>query len=180
MRLFPSALVVMAIGLMACEARPPVHWGQGGTRLDIPRARWTRSGHLIDIMNDGRVLTDGEHAFSLDVAGRVFDPAGEPIALLEDDGKLVGKDDAALGRIGVQNAALPGQEVAWLALSDRGEVVLFDGEGDTHPDGGWEGCGPAVRACTLVTHLVALKESQREQSGPSVSVGIGFGMVVGP
>jgi hypothetical protein len=180
MRLFPSALVVMAFGLMACEPRPPLHWGQGGTRLDIPRARWTRGGHLIDIMNDGRVLIDGEHTFSLDVAGRVFDPEGEPIALLEDDGHIVGKDEAALGRIGIQNAALPGRDVAWLALSDKGEVVLFDNDGDGHPDGGWESCGAAVRTCTLVTHLIALKESLQEQNSPSVSVGIGFGMMVVP
>jgi hypothetical protein len=120
-----------------------------------------------------------DHAcYALD---RVFDPDGEPIALLQNDGSLVGKDDAVLGRIGIQNAALPGRDVAWLSLSDHGEVLHFDADGDTRPDGGWEGCGAAVRACTLVTHLVSLKESPREpNSGPSVGIGIGVGVVVGP
>jgi hypothetical protein len=135
-------------------------------------------------MPDGRVLADGEHVFSIDVAGRVFNPDGDAVGVLQDDGRFLGKDDVLLGRIGIRNAALPGKTVAWLALSEQGEVLHFSEEGDSQPDGGWEGCGAAVRACTLVTHLIALSESERGSHGgmygPTFGIGIGFGMVVAP
>jgi hypothetical protein len=181
---FPAALFLVALALAGCEPRPPANWAQGGARLDIPRARWTRGGHLLDIMPDGRVLADGEHVFSIDVAGRVFNPDGDPIGVLQDDGRLIGKDNAALGRIGVRNAALPGKNVAWLALSEQGEVVHFDQEGASLPDGGWEGCGAAVRSCTLVSHLIAFAEIERATHGgmygPGIGFSVGFGMVVAP
>jgi hypothetical protein len=181
---FSHGALFMAVALIACEARPPASWVQGGSRLDIPRARWTRGGHLFDIMPDGRVLSDGEHIFSVDSAGRVFDPDGDPVGVLQADGRLLGKDDVLLGRIGIRNAAFPGKDVAWLALSERDEVVHFDQDGDSHPDGGWEGCGAAVRTCTLVSHLISLSETERgphaSMYGPTIGIGIGFGVVVGP
>src|SRR5262252_9258515 len=97
-----AAAFLVAIALAGCEPRPPANWVQGGARLDIPRARWTRSGHLFDIMPDGKVLSDGGHVFSLDAAGRVFNPDGDPIGVLQDDGRLVGRDNVALGRIGIR------------------------------------------------------------------------------
>jgi hypothetical protein len=183
MRLSRGALIV-AMVLGACEAHPPANWVQGGSRLDIPRARWTRGGHLFDIMPDGRVLADGEHLFSIDTAGRVFDPDGDPEAVVQDDGRLLGKGDVLLGRIGIRNAALPGKTVAWLALSEEGQVLHFTQEGEGRPDGGWEGCGAAVRACTLVTHLIALSESERSSHGgmygPTFGISVGFGVIVAP
>jgi hypothetical protein len=180
----PRFLLVILVGLAACEARPPANWVQGGSRLDIPRARWTRSGHLIDIMPDGQVLADGEHVFSLDPAGRIFELDNDPIAVLQADGRLLGKDDVLLGKIGIRNAAPPGKDVAWVAVSEQGEVLHFDPDGEGHPDGGWEGCGGAVRACTLVTHVISLSESRRYGAhpgfyGPSVGVGMGVGLGAG-
>jgi hypothetical protein len=176
-----SCAVVIAAGVLGCQARPPASWVQGGARLEIPRARWTRGGHLIDIMPDGRVLADGEHVFSVDAAGRVFDPDGDPIGVLAADGRLLGNNNAILGKIGVYNAAPPGREVAWLALSEQGEVLHFDRDGDKHEDGGWEGCGAAVRTCTLVTHVISLSERRyAPHPGPSIGIGVGFAMVVAP
>ncbi|HEY3594960.1 MAG TPA: hypothetical protein VGL13_13845 [Polyangiaceae bacterium] len=135
-------------------------------------------------MPDGRVLSDGKHIFSVDTAGRVFDPDGDPLAVLQADGRLLGKENALLGRIGIRNASLPGKDVAWLALSEQDEVLRFNQDGESRSDGGWESCGGAVRACTLVTHLVALSETELEPHGsvygPTIGIGIGFGMVVAP
>ena len=173
------------LALAACHAQPPPNWAQGGSPLDIPRARWTRGDKLIDIMPDGKVLGDGEHLFTIDHAGRVYQPDLEPVAVLQADGRLVGKDEAVLGKIGLRNSSPPGKDIAWLSIGDRGEVVRFDPDGDAHTDGGWVGCNPSIRACTLATHIVTLVESRWRRSpmyGPSVGVGIGvgFGMVVPP
>jgi len=169
----------------ACAAHPPPNWASGGSSLEIPRARWTRDGeHLFDIMPDGRVLADGEHVFTIDRAGRVYEPDNDPVAVLQPDGRLLGKDEAMLGKIGIRNASPPGREIAWLTVGERGEVVHFDEDGDAHPDGYFQGCGPAVRACTLTAHMVALVEARRRSHrgyyGPPIGIGIGFGMVVAP
>jgi hypothetical protein len=180
---FWSWAMPFALVLAACQTRPPANWAQGGSPLDIPRARWTRENRVIDIMPDGKVLADGEHLFTLDRAGRVYEPDNDPIAVLQPDGQLVGTGDTSLGKIGLRNASLPGKAVAWLSLGDQGDVQRFDPEGDPHPDGAWAGCGASVRACTLTTHIITLVESRRPRGygyGPSVGIGIGFGMVVAP
>ena len=160
----------------ACQAHPPIHWAQGGSRIDIPRARWTRGDWAIDLMPDGRVLANGDHLFTLDIAGRVFDRDNDPIALLEPDGRVVGKNDAPLGQIGLRNASPPAANVAWLSIDEGGQVVRFDPEGYPHADGVWQGCGPALRTCTLATHLIAVAETR---SGRGARVGVGLGMGVG-
>jgi hypothetical protein len=172
------------LALAACHASPPPNWAQGGSPLDIPRARWTRGDKVIDIMPDGRVLGDGEHMFTMDRAGRVYQPDNEPVAVLEPDGRLVGKDDALLGKVGVRNSSPPGKDVAWLSINEHGQVVRFDPDGEAAGDGGWVGCEPAIRACTLTTHIVALVESRWRRRSPmygpgvGVGIGVGFGMVV--
>jgi hypothetical protein len=181
---FWSWAVPLALFTGACQTRPPANWVQGGSPLDIPRARWTRGGHLIDIMPDGKVLADGELLFMVDRAGRIYEPDSDPIAVLQADGLLLGKGDASLGKIGLRNASLPGKEVAWLSLGDQGEVVHFDPDGDAHPDGAWSGCGPAIRTCTLTTHIITFVETRAPRHGgmygPSgVGIGIGF-MVIAP
>jgi hypothetical protein len=129
----------------------------------------------VDILPDGRVIVDGDFWLSLDRAGRLFEADGDPIALLEPDGYLVGRDDRNLGRVGLRNASLPGRSTAWLSMNERGEVTRFDEDGAPHPLGIWVGCGAEVRTCTLVTHLVAvLMESRRPQVTFGVGVGVGF------
>jgi hypothetical protein len=180
-----SWAVPLALFLGACQTRPPANWAQGGSPLDIPRARWTRGSRIIDIMPDGKVLADGEHMFTVDRAGRIYETDNDPIAVLQADGQLVGTGDTSMGKIGLRNASLPGKQIAWLSLGEQGEVQRFDPDGEPHPDGTWAGCGPAIRACTLTTHIIALVESRRRGSGygtygPSVGIGFGFGMVVAP
>ena len=171
---------VLAGALTACQAHPPAHWVQGGSRLDIPRARWSSGQGVVDLMPDGKVLGDGDHLFTIDVAGRVFARDNDPIALLEMDGRLVGKDETSLGLVGLRNASPPGVEFAWLTIDDTGTVVRFDPEGGPHPDGVWSGCGPALRTCTLVTHVIALVQTGgRRQSRVHVGVGMGVGMGAG-
>jgi hypothetical protein len=122
--------------------------------------------------------------FTMDRAGRVYQPDNEPVAVLEPDGRLVGKDDALLGKVGVRNSSPPGKDVAWLSINEHGQVVRFDPDGEAAGDGGWVGCEPAIRACTLTTHIVALVESRWRRRSPmygpgvGVGIGVGFGMVV--
>ena len=136
------------------------------------------------MMPDGKVLSDGHLLFSMDRAGRIFEPNNDPIAVLQVDGRLIGKDDVLLGKVGLRNSSPPGREVAWLSVSEAGEVQRFDPEGELHPDGAWTGCGPAIRACTLTTHVITLAETRRPRSrgyyGPPVGIGVGFGLVVAP
>jgi hypothetical protein len=179
----PGWVILPALTILACHSQPPPNWEQGGSPIEIPRARWTRGDKLIDIMPDGHVLGDGEHLFTIDRAGRVYQPDHEPIAVLQPDGRLVGKDNTVLGKIGLRNSSAPGKQVAWVAIGDRGEVLRYDPDGDARVDGAWTGCEPAVRSCTLTTHIIALVETQSRRSpiyGPGVGVGIGvgFGMVV--
>ena len=158
-----------------CSASPPAHWAQGGAPLAIGRARWERGADTVDITDDGRVLVDGDHMWTIDASGRVMDPDRDPVALLFQDGQLVGNDNDSLGRVGVENASAPGSGEAWLSLLPSGQVVFYDPEGERRAGGGWAGCqGPVYRTCTLVTHLVRLREwRNRSRGGLILGVGIG-------
>lgn len=173
----PLAFGIAAILVLAgCSATPPPRWAEGGAALEIQRAHWQRRGESVDLLEDGRVFVGGEHLFSVDRAGRVFEPDGEPMGVLQPDGLLIGRGDRALGHIGMANAALPGVQTAWLTLGPEGEVIRYADDGERLSDGIWTGCGRALRACTLTTHIVALEEVRRR---PRVSVGIGIGVGFG-
>lgn len=173
-RLFAFALTLLA----GCVPHPPAHWAVGGADVDIPAARWARPDASVDIQPDGKILVDGEHYATLDRAGRVYDADGQPIALLEPDGRVTGPDDASLGFVGRASASLPGATTAWIALQPTGDVLRFDPEGAPSPMGRWMGqCGATARTlqvCTLVTHLLLVKQ----QSGPRIGIGFGFGVGV--
>lgn len=176
----PVALSSLLLALTACTATPPVRWAEGGARLDPVRARWVRPDMQVDLMPDGQVLIDGEEAFVVDGAGRVFDPEHEPIALLEPDGRLVGAGDRALGTVGSMHAARPRERTAWLTVARSGQVIGYGPEGERMGLGRWVGCRASARAhqaCTLVTHLLMLRahEASREAG---VSFGIGIGVSV--
>ena len=108
----------------------------------------------------------------------------DPIAVLQVDGNVLGKDDQSLGKVGVRNASLPGHDVAWLSIGEQGEVTHFDANGNPVSEGTWTGCGAAIRACTLTTHLQGLGEMRRGSTsgvyGPTVGIGVGLGLVVMP
>ena len=128
------------------------------------------------MLEDGRVYVEGVHRLTLDRAGRVFEPDGEPVAVLQPDGYLIGPDEKAMGRIGMANASLPGRSTAWVSIGPQGEVIRYADDGERLADGIWTGCGAAVRACTLVSHIVGFVELERR---PRVSVGIGIGVGFG-
>lgn len=170
-----SALRIGALGLLmtACHPAPPPRWAEGGATLILPKARWQRDGDVIEISPTGEVLEDGDVVFVLDRVGRIVDEDREPIALLLPSGALSGNDAVDLGQVGRANASPPTRAYAWLSLRADGAVLRFDVDGDRTADGHWEGCGgSALRTCTLVTHLIALREYGRR---PSSSVGIGVG-----
>jgi hypothetical protein len=168
--------IIAGLALFSCASYPPANWATGGSAVEIRQARWVRGHNVAEIMLDGRVFVDGSHSFTIDRAGRVFEPDNSPIALLEQDGRLIGKDDAILGVIGMHNASLAGHTQAWLTVGDQGEVVLYDEEGERRNAGAWTGCGPAVRTCTLVTHVIAMATVRRRGN---VGVGMGFGVGTG-
>ena len=167
-----------ALGFGCEPPKPPAHWQQGGAVLVLPRARWVRGDVTVDLFPQGQVLVDGDHVLSLDAAGRVFEPNGTPVALLEPDGAVVGRGNEDLGTVGAVTAARRGQQVAWLALQPSGEVVLFGRRGQTRPLGVWVGCGSAPRvqqACVLLSHLLAEQLLERP-ADPPVTFGVGIGV----
>ncbi|MET0591643.1 MAG: hypothetical protein ABW133_03015 [Polyangiaceae bacterium] len=177
MRAFLGAILLAALGA-GCASHPPAHWAQGGSKLALPRARLSAGDVVVDVMPDGRVLGNGDYLFSMDAAGRIFDVDNDPIALLEADGRLVGKDERNLGYVGLRNASPPGGQVAWLTIEDTGNVVRFDPEGTPFAGGVWSGCGPALRTCTLTTHILALLQA-RARGGSRMRIGVGMGVGMG-
>lgn len=163
--------------LTACMPDPPARWAHGGAQLLLPEARFERGrGDPIVIHSDGRVLQDDDLLFSLDAAGRVFDEDNEPLALLNEDGSISGPDEVYYGRIGMQNASPPWSSTAWLRIRSDGKVALYDSDGEAQYGGRWTGCEvPKTRACTLVTHLLALEAYRRRESDVQVGIGIGVG-----
>jgi len=169
---------------VGCTPRPPANWAQGGSPLDIPRARWVRGDASIEIAPDGRVLVNGEHQLTIDRGGRIFDIDAHPVALSERDGRLLGPDDKPLGVAGVWSASLPGETSAWLSLLPSGEVVRYGDDGARTSMGAWVGncmaSAPAHQTCMIVSHLLGMKlkdERPYNQGYPGYTPGLtpGFG-----
>jgi hypothetical protein len=171
-------LVGLLVSAFGCKPQEPPNWPRGGAALSIAPARWDRAGEdAIEIRSDGQVLEDGDLLFVVDRVGRIVDKDYDPVAILLPDGRVFGTESHALGQVGVTNAAPPWSAQAWLAVTPDGAVTQFSAEGDRSSLGRWQGCnGPALRTCTLVTHMVALRHYRAE---PSSSVGIGVGIGVG-
>ncbi|MCC6527095.1 MAG: hypothetical protein IT373_30890 [Polyangiaceae bacterium] len=179
MRAGGKAAVALALfaSTASCKPAAPSAWAQGGAYLEIPRARWVYGNLLVELDWDGKVRIGGEHALSLDRAGRVFTPGGAPIAILLPTGQLVGTADDPLGTVGAATAARAGEHAAWLQLFDTGEVARFRDGGGALPFGVWIGCAElrSRQACTLVTHVIALGHREVARDAPPVSIGIGVG-----
>ena len=177
-RLVLLAALASAPWLAGCSSHPPAHWAQGGAPTAIARARWERGSDTVDVLPDGRVLVDGDHVFTLDAAGRIMNADHGSLALLHPDGTLIGNDEQRLGQVGIASASPPGSAAAWLTVAPTGEVTFYDPEGGRSLGGAWSGCeGPMFRTCTLVSHMVAMRDvARRPRVGVGIGVGFGFGM----
>jgi hypothetical protein len=166
--------------ITGCAANPPAHWAEGGSPLDIPRARWVRGDASVEIVGDGRVLVNGEHKLTIDRAGRIVDADANPVALIERDGRLIGPGDKPLGVAGVWSASLPGESIAWLAVLPSGEVVRYGDEGVRSSMGAWVGncmaSAPAHQTCMIVSHLLGMKLKDERPYNPGYVPGMTPGM----
>jgi hypothetical protein len=176
---FPAVLVLALAAVAestACSHTPPPNWASGGAPVALGFARWNRADATVEIHPDGKVLEDGRQTFGIDRVGRVYETDGDPIAVLQADGYLVGGDQTLFGHVGPGAASLGRSSTAWFTIGQRGEVVRYDGEGERSQDGYWQGCvGAGMRTCTLVTHMVLLREwARRPQIGVGVGIGMGF------
>lgn len=145
--------------------------------LIMGAARWEHEGDAVEIKPDGRVLVDGDLELVLDRVGRVADRDYDPYAVLFPDGQLAGTDSLSLGHVGVTNASPPGSAQAWLSVAPDGRVTFFASDGERSSGGAWQGCtGAMLRTCTLVTHLLQVKDYRGPNSGVSVGVGVGVGV----
>jgi hypothetical protein len=152
-----GAVAGFAVAVAGCAATtPPPGWQQGGAPLFVPRATWVSNGASVELMPDGRVFVNGNPAFGIDPAGRVFDVDGQAIAMLRPDGRLVGSGNVDMGAVGATSAAEAGARYATLAIAASGQVLRYQ-DGEPSAAGGWTGCGtfaPALQACMLVTYMV--------------------------
>ncbi|HTJ82565.1 MAG TPA: hypothetical protein VL400_12670 [Polyangiaceae bacterium] len=168
---------------------PPAHWVQGGARLDLPMARSTYEGDPVEIRSRGswaEIVVDGDVELVLDRVGRVYTKRRQPYAVLESDGRLVGKDDQLLGIVGSANAALPGRANAWISMTPYGQIVKYEGSSGSVV-GQWMGCNAspwAAQACVLTTYLLYYRDHGEDELGAAqpgmMTPGFGATMVVAP
>ncbi len=172
----------MALACAGCTPPPPRSWQGGGATLEIPRAQWILGEEAVELLPSGEVLVDGDIEISIDRVGRVYDGEGDPIAVLEPDGSLIGTDDDPLGMVGSRHASLPESGHAWISVQPNGQVIRYGDEGERFPFGAWFGCGPSPRAqqaCTLVSHVLGMRILRRKRdSGPSFGFGLGVSVPV--
>lgn len=168
----------LSLLLIGCAPKQPPRWAEGGAALVLAGAHWQREGSdPVEILANGQVLVDGDLEFVLDRVGRVATDDYEPFAVLLGDGQLAGTDNTSLGRVGVTNASPPGAVEAWLSVAPDGRVTYYDSDGERSDGGVWRGCqGPALRTCTLVTQLLALRNYRGARSGVGIGIGVGVGV----
>lgn len=143
----------------------------------VARAYWERGDYdRIEIRDDGGVYEGDDLVLTIDTVGRAVDDDFEPLALLYDNGLVLGPDERNFGRVGLHNAAAPDRDYAWLTIGPDGAVTFLDPDGERQFGGKWYGCGgPMTRTCTYVTHLFLLRALlSRRQSGPRFGIGIGI------
>lgn len=182
-----AASCVLLGSASACAPTPPAKWAEGGARLELPRARWVLVDAAVDVLPNGTVFVNSEHAFTIDRAGRVMDLDNAPVALLLPDGRVVGPSDTPLGSVGLLNASLPDEPNAWISVMPTGEVVRYFDDGERMNFGAWLGCNPAQvhLTCTYLSHVIGMRikdeQDRRRQimnnyRGGLAPTGVGLGL----
>ena len=186
-----AACVTVACTALGCaDSKPPPRWAEGGAPLHLVSAQWSFKGETVDIQTRGdfaEVLVDGDVELVIDRVGRLYDRHQNPIAVLETDGRLVGKKDQLLGMVGASYAAKPGRASAWLGFTPTGDILKYSPDGSAESAGRWVGCqvSPyAQHACLLVSYALYWEDEGDEDvdaMGPMTpgygpgGVGIGVG-----
>jgi hypothetical protein len=165
MRAWVATGIVVASFVVGCSPSAPARWASGGAGLDIAAARWARERGEVQIAPSGVVTVNGERALTFDASGRVRDADGDPFALLEQGGRLVGNDDSLLGTVHGASVDAAGTTPS-VTVHPTGEIAFKDTKGE-HPAGAWVGdCARAPRAqsfCSVVAYLVTLEEIRRQE-----------------
>lgn len=156
------ALALVAWLAVGCASGPSARWKDGGAEIPIDAAYFSQASSTIELRPSGEVMAGDALLFRIDARGRVSDANGKPVAVLQADGWLVAESDGkVLGWIGDGTA---------LAADRRTERVRVTPSGDAtvsgQPAGRWDYCtGRMLRTCTLVTHVIAARESGKRSSG---------------
>ena len=160
-----AAGIVVAFFLVGCSPSAPARWASGGAGLDIAAARWSRKGSDVAIAPSGLVTVNGEPTLAFDTSGRVRDADGDPFALLEQGGRLVGNDDSVLGTVKGASVVATGTSPS-VTVQPSGEIAFKDATGE-HPAGAWVGdCARSPSAqsfCSVVAYVVTVEENRRYQ-----------------
>jgi hypothetical protein len=144
---------------MACAASTSQRWQDGGAPLKLDSAYWTRESSIIELRPSGEVIEDDTLLFRVDRSGRVSDAEGKPVAVLVPDGTLIAEDDTVIGWIGVAASYRADRQTPLVRMLPYGQAIVRSESGTWLAAGKWDYCeGPALRACTLVTHVVAARD----------------------
>jgi hypothetical protein len=160
------AAAIASFSLLAagCGASPPAHFEAGGAGVDIATGAWARVAGNVVVGADGLVTVDGERAFTIDKSGRIRDYQGAPFALVEQGGRLVGRDEKGLGMLHSTSIESSSGRLA-VSVAPNGEITIKDRQG-TRPGGAWTGdCmkSPSAQSfCTLVAYLVTMDDLVRQ------------------
>jgi hypothetical protein len=156
------ALALVGWLTLACASGPSARWKDGGAEIPIDAAYFSHAGSTIELRPSGEVMEGEALLFRIDPRGRVSDAKGHPVAVLQADGWLVAeRDGKVLGWIGDGTALAADRRTERIRVLPSGDATVSG-----QPAGRWDYCtGPMLRTCTLVTHVVAARESGKRSSG---------------
>jgi hypothetical protein len=161
-----------ACAIACASSSPSPRWQHGGAQLALETAFLSREDATIELRPSGEVWEEDEVLFRVDRSGRVSDARGEPTAVLMPDGYLVAEDGALLGWVGVGAAYRKDGQTPSVYMFPTGQVFVADEDGQWFGGGQWTHCASAMLwTCTLVTHVLAVRDRAHGRSGGGSSAG---------
>lgn len=127
----------------------------------VDAAYFSHASSTIELRPSGEVMEGDGLLFRIDARGRVSDENGKPVAVLQRDGWLVAEIDGnVLGWIGDGTALAADRSTERVRILPSGDARV-----NGQPAGRWDHCtGALLRTCTLVTHVIAARESDKRGS----------------